>query len=196
MTPATQLPLVSTIGERCRVCYQCVRECPAKAIRIADHQAQVIPERCIGCGVCYQVCTQDAKKILSAVEAVESLLAGPIPVAAILAPSFPAEFIRYEYSQVVGALRQLGFAAVHEVAFGAELVAMQYQKLVAEDADRLWIATTCPSVCRIRPAVSPGTDVQPGANRVADDRDGEAPARAAGAGVAHRLHRTVHRQEA
>ena len=34
MTPASQLPLVSTIGERCRVCYQCVRECPAKAIRI------------------------------------------------------------------------------------------------------------------------------------------------------------------
>ena len=41
MTPLSQEPLVSTIGERCRVCYQCVRECPAKAIRIADHQAQV-----------------------------------------------------------------------------------------------------------------------------------------------------------
>ena len=85
MTPASQLPLVSTIGERCRVCYQCVRECPAKAIRIADHRAQVIPERCIGCGVCYKVCTQDAKKILSAVDAVEALLDGPVPVAAILA---------------------------------------------------------------------------------------------------------------
>ena len=40
---ATALPLVSTIGERCRVCYQCVRECPAKAIRIADRQGAGAP---------------------------------------------------------------------------------------------------------------------------------------------------------
>ncbi len=146
MTPQSQEPLVSTIGERCRVCYQCVRECPAKAIRIADHRAQVLPERCIGCGVCFKVCTQDAKRVLSAVEAVEGLLAGPAPVAAIIAPSFPAEFIRYDYTQVVGALRALGFASVHEVAFGAELVAQEYQHLVAEDAEKLWIATTCPAV--------------------------------------------------
>jgi len=146
VTPLSQEPLVSTIGERCRVCYQCVRECPAKAIRIADRKAQVLPERCIGCGVCFKVCTQEAKRILSAVESVEALLAGPAPVAAILAPSFPAEFIRYEYTQVVGALRAMGFASVHEVAFGAELVANQYRRLVAEDAARLWIATTCPAV--------------------------------------------------
>ncbi|MCX6549587.1 MAG: ATP-binding protein [Acidobacteria bacterium] len=146
MTPHSQIPLVSTIGERCRVCYQCVRECPAKAIRIADHKAQVLPERCIGCGVCVKVCTQDAKTVLSAVEAVEELLAGPTPVAAILAPSFPAEFIRYDYMAVVGGLRELGFASVHEVAFGAELVAMQYRRLVAADSGKLWIATTCPAV--------------------------------------------------
>ena len=140
------VPLVSTIGERCRVCYQCVRECPAKAIRIADRRAQVIAERCIGCGVCYKVCTQGAKSILSAVEAVDALLAGPAPVAAILAPSFPAEFIRFDYPQVVGALRTMGFASVHEVAFGAELVARQYEQLVSQDTDKLWIATTCPAV--------------------------------------------------
>ena len=133
---------MSTIGERCRVCYQCVRECPAKAIRIADHKAQVLPGRCIGCGVCFKVCTQDATRILSAVEAVEALLAGPAPVAAIVAPSFPAEFIRYDYAQVVGGLRAMGFASVHEVAFGAELVAHQYRRLVAQDTDKLWIATT------------------------------------------------------
>jgi signal transduction histidine kinase/Pyruvate/2-oxoacid:ferredoxin oxidoreductase delta subunit len=146
VTPYIHAPLVSTIGSRCRECYQCVRECPAKAIRIADHKAQVLAERCIGCGVCFKVCTQDAKKVLSAVEAVEELLAGATPVAAILAPSFPAEFIRYDYTQVVGALRKLGFASVHEVAFGAELVAMEYRRLVAADSGKMWIATTCPAV--------------------------------------------------
>jgi signal transduction histidine kinase/Pyruvate/2-oxoacid:ferredoxin oxidoreductase delta subunit len=146
MTPYSRVPLVSTIGERCRVCFQCVRECPAKAIRILDHQAQVLPERCIGCGVCFQVCTQGAKRIASAVEAVEDLLAGPVPVAAILAPSFAAEFSRHDYRQLVGAIRRLGFASVHEVAFGAELVAKEYRRLVAADSGKLWIATTCPAV--------------------------------------------------
>jgi signal transduction histidine kinase/iron only hydrogenase large subunit-like protein len=143
---ASLAPLVSTIGERCRVCYQCVRECPAKAIRIADRQAQVLPERCIGCGVCFKVCTQSAKRVVSAVEDVEALLAGPDRVAAIVAPSFPAEFIDLDYPSVVGTLRALGFDSVHEVAFGAELVALEYRRLVARDSNKLWIATTCPSV--------------------------------------------------
>src|SRR5512140_2706368 len=142
---ATALPLVSTIGERCRVCYQCVRECPAKAIRIADRRAQVLAERCIGCGVCFKVCTQDAKRVVSAIEDVEALLAGPDPVAAIVAPSFPAEFIHLDSPTVVGTFRALGFASVHEVAFGAELVALEYRRLVAENRDKLWIATTCPA---------------------------------------------------
>ena len=143
---ATTTPLVSTIGERCRVCYQCVRECPAKAIRIADLKAQVIAERCIGCGVCFKVCTQSAKRVVSAIEDVESLLAGPDRVAAVLAPSFPAEFIDLDYPSVVGTLRAMGFDSVHEVAFGAELVALEYRRLVARDAERVWIATTCPAV--------------------------------------------------
>jgi signal transduction histidine kinase/iron only hydrogenase large subunit-like protein len=143
---APTTPLVSTIAERCRVCYQCVRECPAKAIRIAERQAQVLPERCIGCGVCFKVCTQSAKRVASAIDPVETLLAGADHVAAIIAPSFPAEFIDLDSPAVVGTLRAIGFDSVHEVAFGAELVAIEYRRLVARDAARLWIATTCPSV--------------------------------------------------
>jgi len=51
--------LVQTIQERCRVCYTCVRECPAKAIRVADGQAEVLPERCIGCGNCVRGCKKE-----------------------------------------------------------------------------------------------------------------------------------------
>lgn len=50
--PEQAIPvLVSTVKERCRKCYTCVRECPAKAIRIAQGQAEVIVQRCIGCGI-------------------------------------------------------------------------------------------------------------------------------------------------
>lgn len=39
--------IVSTIPEKCKRCYTCVRECPAKAIKVEGGQAMVIEERCI-----------------------------------------------------------------------------------------------------------------------------------------------------
>ena len=45
------------------MCYTCVRECPAKAIRIVDGQAEIIGERCINCGNCVKVCSQPGAKI-------------------------------------------------------------------------------------------------------------------------------------
>ena len=39
--------LVFTVQNRCKVCYTCVRECPAKAIRIFNGQADILPDRCI-----------------------------------------------------------------------------------------------------------------------------------------------------
>ena len=139
------LQLVTTIREKCRRCYTCVRECPAKAIQILDGQASVIQTRCIGCGNCVTVCSQNAKQVLSGIEATEDLLAGEAPVAAIVAPSYPAEFTECSTAGLVGALRELGFASVHEVSFGADLVAAEYARLLERDDGR-HIATTCPAV--------------------------------------------------
>jgi two-component system NtrC family sensor kinase len=140
-----QMQLVTTIGERCRRCYTCVRECPAKAIQILDGQASVIQTRCIGCGNCVTVCSQNAKQVLSAIADTEELLAGPTPVAAIVAPSYPAEFTEVGASGLVAALRKLGFAYVHGVSFGADLVAAEYARLLTT-TDQRWVATTCPAV--------------------------------------------------
>jgi len=140
------LGLVTTIRERCRMCYTCVRECPAKAIRIADGQAAVLGERCIGGGNCVTVCSQGAKRVRNGLPLVEALLADGRPVAACLAPSFPAEFDQIEYPLLVGMLRQLGFTLVTEVAFGADLVALKYRELLQQHGHRRYIATTCPAV--------------------------------------------------
>ncbi len=140
-------PLVSTIREHCRVCYTCVRECPAKAIRINEGQAQVLPERCIGCGNCVRVCSQHAKRVQGGIEPTEALLAGERPVAAIVAPSFPAEFTDITTGRLVGQLRAMGFARVCEVAFGADLVARAYRDLLANSGpDARFIATSCPAI--------------------------------------------------
>ncbi|MBN2351493.1 MAG: 4Fe-4S dicluster domain-containing protein [Spirochaetales bacterium] len=138
--------LVKTIKERCRVCYTCVRECPAKAIRVAGGQAEVIAERCIGCGNCTRVCSQQAKAVLNSMKAVKALLASDAPVAACLAPSFPAEFTEYSHRVLAGRLRAMGFARVVETSFGADLVAAEYKKLVAENGGRPYISTACPAI--------------------------------------------------
>jgi iron only hydrogenase large subunit-like protein/nitrogen-specific signal transduction histidine kinase len=137
---------VQTIREHCRVCYTCVRECPAKAIRIADGQAQVIGDRCIACGNCLRVCSQGAKQVYSSIPDVEALLASGQKVAACVAPSFPAEFTDTDARQMVGMLWALGFNLVNEVAFGADLVAREYRRLLAECNGRRFITTTCPAI--------------------------------------------------
>jgi signal transduction histidine kinase/iron only hydrogenase large subunit-like protein len=145
MRDAATLPLIDTVGDRCRTCYQCVRECPAKAIRIVDGQASVIAARCIGCGSCVRECNQHAKVAIDDLRAVQELLASGQRVGALLAPSFPAEFADHEPARLVGMLRQLGFAVVADVGFGADLVALAYHRLLARREGK-FISSTCPAI--------------------------------------------------
>ena len=138
--------LVYTIKELCRTCYTCVRECPAKAIRIVGGQAEVIVERCIACGNCTKVCSQGAKVFLNTTDRVIKLLETGSKVAAIIAPSFPAEFADIpDHHILVGMVKSLGFELVAEVSFGADLVADRYKKLVSEEKN-FYISSDCPSI--------------------------------------------------
>ena len=138
--------LVYTIKELCRTCYTCVRECPAKAIRIVGGQAEVIDERCIACGNCTKVCSQGAKVFLNTTDRVIKLLEANPKVAAIIAPSFPAEFSDIPDHRILnGMIKALGFKYVAEVSFGADLVADRYKKLVSESKD-FYISSDCPSI--------------------------------------------------
>jgi len=143
-----RLPAVSTIPEKCKRCYTCVRECPVKAIKVEEGQAVVIEDRCIACGNCVKVCAQNAKHIKDSTGHVNRLLAWHDCVYACLAPSFPAAFEGVTPGQVVAAVRQLGFESVWEVAFGAELISGEYAK-VFEQARRTGasiIASPCPAI--------------------------------------------------
>jgi len=138
--------LVYTIKELCRTCYTCVRECPAKAIRIVGGQAEVIDERCIACGNCTKVCSQGAKVFLNTSDRVAKLLESDSKVAAIVAPSFPAEFSDIpDHHILTGMIKALGFEFVAEVSFGADLVADRYKKLVSEGGN-FYISSDCPSI--------------------------------------------------
>jgi iron only hydrogenase large subunit-like protein/nitrogen-specific signal transduction histidine kinase len=138
-------PLVKTIKEKCRVCYSCVRECPAKAIRIINGQADVLAERCIGCANCVRVCSQQAKLVRNSITRVKELLSSGAKTAACIAPSFPAEFSESGYRKVAGMIRALGFSYVVEVSFGADLVSHKYKSLL-DKTESQYIATTCPAI--------------------------------------------------
>ena len=95
------------------------------------------------------------------------MLGSGVPVSAMVAPSFPAAFGETGHGAVVGMLRALGFASVHEVGFGADLVAAEYRNLMVNHPQGRFIATTCPALVafvecfypalveRLAPVVSP-----------------------------------------
>ncbi len=158
--------IITTIKQNCRRCYTCVRDCPAKAIRIEEGQASVVAERCISCGNCTLVCSQRAKAYRSSIEAVQVLLQAGGPLAALLAPSFPAAFAMPP-GQVIEAVRRLGFTYVVEVAYGADEVNKACRDYLRGHPSGVHITSACPAVVeyvrkyhpeltsRIMPIVSP-----------------------------------------
>lgn len=146
MTKKEQI-LVFTLKERCKTCYTCVRECPAKAIRIFSGQADILAERCIACGNCVKVCSQGAKAFLKTEDRVMQWIQSGEKVIAMVAPSFPAEFMDFNsHKEIVGLIRKSGFAAVHEVAFGADLVARRFKEMISDEEVSRYITSDCPAI--------------------------------------------------
>lgn len=139
-------PVISTIETKCKRCYSCIRQCPAKAIKVENGQAIVLAERCIACGNCIKVCPQHAKKVVSGIENTLEFLLSPKPTFAILAPSFPASFNHINPAQVISGLRKLGFDGVFEVAFGADLIVQKYNQLVRSGDMPIMITSPCSAI--------------------------------------------------
>lgn len=136
---------IITLTDKCRKCCSCVRSCPVKAIKVDKSFTDIIFERCIGCGNCYSNCPQNAKVIADKVGMTEQLLASGHPVIAVLGCSFPAFFHYATAGQLVAGLKKLGFAEVHEGAYGVELVAASYAQAI-EKASTPLISSHCPAI--------------------------------------------------
>ena len=97
--------------------------------------------------ICVKVCSQGAKVYFDSKELVKDLLKSESKIAAIVAPSFPAEFSDLgDYKIMVGMIRALGFDFVNEVAFGADLVAKEYEKLLDDKSQKPHISSDCPAI--------------------------------------------------
>lgn len=139
--------IISTIKEKCKQCYACVRNCPVKAVKIEKGQAEVIESRCIECGNCIKVCSQDAKQVLDSRADVKRLLSQKAPTALVLAPSFAASFNQVKPLQAVASFKKMGFKEVWTAAMGAQLLIPEYEKFIGRNS--MTISSPCPAICSL-----------------------------------------------
>lgn len=139
---------ISTNRAKCRDCYRCIRECPVKAIGFRNAQAWILDGKCIECGRCTRACPQGAKTYSDSTGQVLAWIRQGRTVVASLAPSYPAVPLGGHPHEFIGALKSLGFSAVHETAVAAELVACEYRKL-AETGGGTFISACCPVVVNL-----------------------------------------------
>ena len=150
---------IFTEKAECQDCYKCLRECSVKAIKVEGGRAAIVPELCVLCGHCVEVCPVGAKKVRNDLSRAKRLLEGTERAVVSLAPSFVSEFPGLEPAKLIAAIKRLGFHAVSETARGADLVARrvaeELEKTAAEiDAARaagetrgkVLISSACPTV--------------------------------------------------
>ncbi|MEQ2562432.1 [Fe-Fe] hydrogenase large subunit C-terminal domain-containing protein [Ventrimonas sp. CLA-AP-H27] len=140
------MAIIDFKATKCRHCYKCVRNCEVKAIMVKDGRAEIMPENCILCGRCLQICPQSAKTLVSDLSLVKGMVEAGEKVVVSIAPSYMGLLKYHTIGQVRCALMRLGFADVRETAEGAALVTAEYAKLLSEGAMKNIISTCCPSV--------------------------------------------------
>ena len=131
---------------KCKHCYKCVRYCDVKAIMIKDERAEIMPDKCILCGHCLQICPQEAKTLNSDLSLVQAMVRRGEKVIVSIAPSYMGLLTYKTIGQVKNALKRLGFYDVRETSEGAAVVTEEYSRLLAEGTMENIITTCCPSV--------------------------------------------------
>ncbi len=139
----SDFPVYTTLNE-CHDCYKCVRRCPAKAIKVKNGSASVMPELCVSCGECVLVCPARAKKIRNDVSRVKGLVSrGKVVVS--LAPSWVSCYPGISMNGMAQAMRRLGFDRVCETAAGADVVSAQTVATLRRSGPGLYLSSACPA---------------------------------------------------
>lgn len=124
----------------------CERSCPTGAIKPGPNRNSLIDKSmCTSCGTCVAACPFGAISDKSQlVDVIQWIKAGERVVAAF-APALAGQFgLRVDLGRVLASLKQLGFAATAEVAYGADQVARQEaEEFTRHIADQGWMASSC-----------------------------------------------------
>lgn len=140
------MPIIDFKAAMCKHCYKCVRGCEVKSIMIREGHAYIMPNRCILCGQCLQICPQSAKKLSSELDKVKGFLKEQVPTVLSLSSSYIGLFPYKKRGQVKAAFKKLGFKDVRDCAEGAAFVTEEYVKLLQQGTMKNIITTACPSI--------------------------------------------------
>ena len=134
----------------CKNCYKCIRNCPVKAIRVENQQAQIMEDQCILCEKCTSVCPQHAKVEHDDIPDIQREIAAGKKV---IASVHPAYFARYGWNNVrllEERLQKMGFWKVFDAAQGAAMMKQEYTRILeAQHQQKMMISSNCPVVVRL-----------------------------------------------
>ena len=134
----------------CKNCYKCIRNCPVKAIRVENQQAQIIEDQCILCEKCTSVCPQHAKVEHDDIPDIQKEIASGKKV---IASVHPAYLVRYGWNSVhllEEKLQKMGFWKVFDAAQGAAMMKQEYTRILeAQHQQKMMISSNCPVVVRL-----------------------------------------------
>lgn len=136
---------VYTEERECKGCRTCLRHCPVKAIGFRGGRAAVIPERCVACGHCVNLCPTTATRVRDDLGRARNLLQHKERVFVSLAPSYVSEFAGVDAGNLISAIRALGFAGVSETALGAQEVSAQVADRLGRGTSSLTLSSACPA---------------------------------------------------
>ena len=134
----------------CKNCYKCIRNCPVKAIRVENQQAQIMEDQCILCEKCTSVCPQHAKVEHDDIPDIQKEIAAGKKV---IASVHPAYFARYGWNNVrllEERLQKMGVWKVFDAAQGAAMMKQEYTRILeAQHQQKMMISSNCPVVVRL-----------------------------------------------
>lgn len=136
--------------DSCVGCNKCIKGCPAIGANISidakeGSRITVDGSKCIHCGNCLKNCAHDARRFNDDLnELIEALNAGT-PTILMIAPSF---FLSYpdEAPKILSILRDMGFMAIYDVSFGANITTWALIKYMKESGRSGLISSACPVV--------------------------------------------------
>jgi iron only hydrogenase large subunit-like protein len=137
---------IYTIETECQDCYKCVRHCPVKAINVGNGHATVVPELCIACGHCVEICPAHAKKVRDDSARARELIKNEKAVYVSLAPSWISDFENFSAAKIITALKLLGFTGISETALGAQAVSANVSNMLKDHDKGALISSACPVV--------------------------------------------------
>ena len=136
--------------DKCIGCNKCIKSCPGigvnQSVFEGDNSRIIVdPEKCIHCGTCLHRCDHKARRFSDDLDDVLAGLENNEKIVLLIAPSF---FLSHseEAPYILGFLSSLGFYAMYDVTYGANITTWACIKYTKQTKRTGLISSACPVI--------------------------------------------------